>query len=120
MNVDSCYPIRHTWLLRAGAESVPSGTLSRVTGYRRSGPWFILARSHEVSRARGPKGQTPQGKGANWAISSPLSLLGKGAGMRVQLNSGSSTSNLYSATSRPRTTKKRRQGADSAQSSEQL
>src|SRR5215472_122408 len=36
MNVNSCYPVRHKLLLLAGAESVPSVPLSRVTGYRRS------------------------------------------------------------------------------------
>src|SRR5258705_1945556 len=34
MDIDSRYPIRHK-LLRAGAESVPEITLSRVSGYRR-------------------------------------------------------------------------------------
>src|SRR5262249_45346901 len=34
MNVNTCYPVRHPLLLLAGAESVPSVTLSRVAGYR--------------------------------------------------------------------------------------
>ena len=36
MDVYSGYPVRHKLLLLAGAESVPSIPLSRVTGYRRS------------------------------------------------------------------------------------
>src|SRR5215831_8475126 len=36
MNINSCYLVRHTLLLLAGAESVPSVDLNRVAGYRRS------------------------------------------------------------------------------------
>jgi len=54
MNVNSCYPVRHTLHLLAGAESVPSVTLSRVTGYHgpRGRPQRPIIRSTRTLRIR--------------------------------------------------------------------